>query len=422
MAGPVSESPTTPSYRALLAVPTLGRILVAMQLSRIAQSMTGVAIVLFVLTDYHSPQLAGIVAFVWIMPGLLFSPIAGALLDRYGPVRLVILDYLVAVATLALIGSLATIHALPAALLVAIAAISSLTGPLSATGVRSLFPRIVPRPLWERVNAVDSNGYLVATITGPPLAAGLVTLLGGEAALLLIGIGFGVAAVVLVGVADPPRSSDPDRPVLAEAWDGLRYTLRNPTLRGLVLSISALNVAGGVLTIAIPLIVIERLGLPEAAVGLAFATQGITGIAAAALTGRLDSRGRERRLLIVPMFLMAPAYAILVGANSLAMVALALGLVGLFHGPMDVALFTLRQRRTDPAMVGRAFAVSMSLNATGSPIGAAVTGTLAAYSLSGAVGLAALACVVAGVLAIAFVPASDPLRTRPAPRPAGDAR
>ena len=418
----MSELPTPPSYRALLAVPTLGRILIAMQLSRIAQSMTGVAIVLFVLTEYHSAQLAGIVAFVWIMPGLLFSPIAGALLDRYGPVRLVILDYVVAVLTLALIGSLAIAHALPVPLLVTIAAISSLTGPLSATGVRSLFPRIVPRRLWERVNAVDSNGYLVATIVGPPLAAALVTVLGGAIALLIIGIGFGVAAGVLVGVPDPPSSADPDRPVLAEAWDGLRYTLGNPTLRGLVFSISALNVAGGVVTIAIPLIVIDRLHLPEAAVGVAFATQGITGIAAAALAGRLDSRGRERRLLIVPMFLMAPAYAILIGADSLALVGLALGLVGLFHGPMDVAMFTLRQRRTDPAMVGRAFAVSMSLNATGSPIGAAVTGTLASVSLGGAVSLAAVACIAAAILAIAFVPERDPLRARPAPRPAGDAR
>jgi hypothetical protein len=38
---------------------------------------------------------------------------------------------------------------------------------------------------------------------------------------------------------------------------------------------------------------------------------------------------------------------------------------------MDIALFTMRQRRTDPAWIGRAFAVSMALNFVGFPIGAA---------------------------------------------------
>ena len=49
---------------------------------------------------------------------------------------------------------------------------------------------------------------------------------------------------------------------------------------------------------------------------------------------------------------------------------------GLANGPLDIALFTLRQRRTDPAWMGRAFTVSMNLNFSGFPIGAAVAGVL----------------------------------------------
>jgi hypothetical protein len=40
---------TERSYRALLHVPGLARLLLSMQLSRIAQSMVGVALVLFTL-------------------------------------------------------------------------------------------------------------------------------------------------------------------------------------------------------------------------------------------------------------------------------------------------------------------------------------------------------------------------------------
>lgn len=187
------------SYRGLLDVPKLGRIIVSMQISRIAGSMVSVALVLFVLAEYDSPVLAGIVTFASVFPGLLVSPIAGALLDRHGRTRLIILDYLVALAALVLIGLLALADALPAPVLVAIATVSSLTAILSHTGMRSLFPILVPRHLWERINAVDSNGYVGATILGPPIAAALVTLFGGPVALLVIGLAYGAAAVALLG-------------------------------------------------------------------------------------------------------------------------------------------------------------------------------------------------------------------------------
>src|SRR5256885_2308803 len=100
--------------------------------------------------------------------------------------RLITLDFLIAAASLALIGTLALLDLLPAWLLIVIAALSALTGPLSATGLRSLFPLMAPRYLWERLNAIDSNGYVVATIVGPPVAALAVSYLGGAWALIVL--------------------------------------------------------------------------------------------------------------------------------------------------------------------------------------------------------------------------------------------
>src|SRR5213594_613561 len=177
-----SPAPLDRSYRALLKVPAIVPLLLGMQIARIGQSMVSVTIVLFALTSYRSPALAGLATFFGIFPGLVVSPIAGALLDRHGRVRLVVLDYLVALGSLTLIGILALTGALPAWLLMVIAAIASLTTPLSATGLRSLFPIIVPSHLWERVNAIDSTGYVIASIVGPPVAAGLVALWGGAVA------------------------------------------------------------------------------------------------------------------------------------------------------------------------------------------------------------------------------------------------
>lgn len=389
-----------------------------MQLARIAQAMVGVTLVLFTLAEYRSPALTGLVTFASVLPGLLVAPIAGALLDRHGRTRLVILDYAVSVLALALIGGLALAHALSVPVLLAITIVSSLTAILSQTGLRSLFPLLVPERLWERVNAIDSNGYLVATILGPPIAAALVTVVGGATTLILIGVLYSAATVAMFGAPDPNTAGASTGRLLVDAWDGVRYTVRNPTLRGLGVSISLLNLSGGMVTIVVPLIVIQRLHAPEVAVGLVFAASGVAGMVAALITGRLDSRGREWSLLVLPMAGIAAAdLLLLVGAGAttaatgLFFVAAGLALGGLLNGPMDIGLFTIRQRRTDPAWMGRAFAVSMAFNFVGYPIGAALAGAIAAVSIEAAIVVGALACIVAGVAAAVMIPRQVAPRT-----------
>jgi MFS family permease len=406
------------SYRALFTIPDLRQVVFSMQFARVAQAMTSVALVLFTLQKFNSPALTGIVTALSILPGLLISPLAGALLDRHGRVRLIRLDYVVAMVTMLLIAGLSIAGALTPALLIVIAVVSSLTGPFSQTGMRSLFPLMVPEHLWERINAVDSNGYLIATIFGPPLAAAMFAIFGGDAAILAIAVPYGIAAVLTIGVREPNVLAATSGHLLRDAWDGLRYAWSNLTIRGLIFSISALNVAWGVTTIVIPLLVIDRLALPEWVVGIVYALSGVAGMISVFMFGRVDSRGREWRMLVYPMLPMAPVTALLLLAGSPAAVAAPLAglavliasqfLLGLLGGPMDIALFTMRQRRTDPAWIGRAFAVSMALNFVGFPIGAAIAGTLAAVSLELAIGAAVVASAVGVVFAIFLVPRNEP--------------
>ncbi len=396
------------SYHALLSVPSLGRVLLGMQLARIAQTMVSVALVLFTLIHYGSPALTGLVIFVSLVPGLLISPLAGALLDRHGRTRLIIVDFVVALAALTVIGLLALVGELPAWLLVLIVGVASLTNPLSSTGLRSLFPILVPPHLWERVNAVDSNGYIVASIIGPPLAAGLVALVGAPVTLIGVGAIFGLAAVVLIGAPDPRTATTSSGSLLRDAWEGMRYTWRNPTLRGLGFSISLLNLSGGMTTIVVPLLVLDHLHLGEAAVGWVFAISGATGIFTAFLAGRLDTHDREWSMIVWPMAGMAIAVALLLATDSLLLVALSMALVGLLNGPLDIGLFTMRQRRTDPALLGRAYAVSMLFNFMGFPVGSAVAGVLAPASVDGAIIFGVVTCIAAAVIAAILIPRLEP--------------
>jgi MFS family permease len=403
-----------PSYRALLTVPSLGRILLAMQIARIAQSMVSIVVILFALQRYNSPQLAGAVAFASIVPGMLVSPIAGALLDRHGRVRLIIVDYAVATTALLLVAGLSIAGHLPAWLLVAITAVASITGPLSSSGLRSLFPLLVPKPLWERVNAVDSNGWVLATVVGAPFGAVFAQILGFEAALALIAIAYFSAALVIFGAPDPRTDVASTGNLFRDAWLGLVYTWDNRTLRALAVSLSVMNLTGGVIEIVVPLLILRRLGMGQDIVGYMFGLSGAFGVVSAFVCGRLQTEGRERRLILLPAICFIGTTALLLWPAGLLPIALCMAISGLVNGPLDIALFTLRQRRTDPAWMGRAFTVSMNLNFSGFPIGAALAGVLVTVSIEAAIVFGVAANVLAAILTYLLIPRGDEAPSAPA--------
>jgi MFS family permease len=402
----IDTSPKS-SYRALLAVPSLGRVLLAMQIARIAQSMVSIVMILFALQRYNSPQLAGLVAFASIAPGMIVSPIAGALLDRHGRVRLIILDYIVAAASLFLVAGLSLAGELPAALLVAIAMATSITGPLSNSGLRSLFPLLVPESLWERVNAVDSNGWVLATVVGAPFGAVFAQILGFETAMAIIAAGYLAAAVVIFGSPDPRTAVASTGNLFRDAWLGLVYTWQNRTLRGLAVSLSTMNLAGGVIQIVVPLLVLRRLGMGQEVVGYMFGLSGAFGVVSAFACGRLKTEGHEKRLILWPAACFIATTAILLWPAGLLPIALCMAVSGLVNGPLDIAMFTLRQRRTDPAWMGRAFTVSMNLNYSGFPIGAALAGMLVAVSIEAAIVFGVAANIAAVILGLVLIPSGD---------------
>ncbi len=385
-----------------MRVPGFAYLYASLLAGRLSGQMVAIALILFVLARYHSPQLAGVTAFLAITPGLLLSPIAGALLDRYGRARLVMLDNLVAAATGLLVAGLSWRQALPPPLLLTIVFVSSLTFPLSNGGARSLFPILAPRHLWERANALDSSGHVIATLLGAPLAGVLVGFAGPEWAIATTGIGYVAAAALMARVHDPTPGETGRPSIFVEAWHGLRYVARNASLRGLALTLSTYNLSWGVLNIAVPVLVL-----------------GVSAL----FFGRINSRGRERHLMVGAIVVSAAAMALLPLAASLPLVVAAIVVVGVANGPFDVALFTLRQRRTDPAWFGRAFAISMSVNWIGTPIGSALAGPVIAWSLDAALWAAAIVALVSAVFPVVAIPA-DVRDAQPAPALAGrlDAR
>jgi MFS family permease len=382
----VAARPST--YKQLMRVPGLTQLLISSLLTRTASQMLTVGLVLFALQRYHSPSVAGVSIFLLIFPGLLLSPVAGALLDRHGRKRLMTLDFVVAAVCMSVIVALAATNHLPVWGLYVLLVCCSVTSTLSIAGARSFFPLLVPRDLWDRGNAADSVCYGIAAIAGPGLAGLLIAVFGSESALLGAAIGFIVGAAVLQAVPEPvaPLSQVSGR-ILVEAWRGLRYVVSNPTLRWIAIGFSTLNVGWGMVIVALPVAVFHLNG-NAAVVGLILALAGAAGIPAALIAGRMRTEGRERESMSLLGAVMGVAVLALL-VPSLVVIAVGIAIAGGADAASSVSAFSLRQRRTNRAWFGRAFAVAMALNFSGVPIGSALAGPVLGVSTSFAVLVAA---------------------------------
>ena len=387
-------------YRALLSSPGVARAVGASTLSRSGDAMFVVVLVLFVLEEFGSPTLAGLAAFCALAPGLVLSPLAGALLDRSGPSRPMLLDYAASAFVVGLVAVLSTAGLLGPAALLALAAAYSATSPLGAAGVRTLLPAIVPKRLWDRANAADTGSITIADAAGPALAGALFAGLGGEGALLATSAVFTGAALAFlrpVGRAIPrPR---PSGSILREAWEGLRCVVANPILRGIALSYSLYQVGYGAFFVALPVLVLERFSGDGLVIGALWGALGAMGVASSVACGGFGTAGRERLIMSGGMLATGAVLLALPLAGGLAAVFACVCAVGLVGGPVDVALLSLRQRKTDPARFGRVLAISMGLNVAGFPLGSAASGPLLEASVALGLVFAATTCALAGLLA-----------------------
>jgi MFS family permease len=398
------------TYRRLLRLDGMLELVLATCLARLASRMFGLVIVLYVLQRFDSPVLAGWVVFAAMAPGLVISPLAGALLDRMGAAKAIVIDMAASAGLLLVLAVTDLAGAVTAPLLLAFVAVFSLTSPLGTAGIRVLIPRLVPKDALDRANALDTSSYALISVSGPAVAGVLFGFAGSQATLLVIVFLYIAATISLVPLVRRTSAGQagPTGSLVRGAIAGVLYVLRNASLRSLAVSYALFMVSWGILIVVVPVVVVRELGagaVADSVVGVLWAAAGLAGGLGALYAGHLSTVGRERQFIAIGT--LATAVALWPVSASFGLVGLAVGLVlaGLLEGPVDVGVLSLRQRRTDPDWLGRVLAVSMSFNMSGLPLGSAIGGIVVVHSSTLAFALAAVASVLAAAAAYFLVPA-----------------
>lgn len=173
------------------------------------------------------------------------------------------------------------------------------------------------------------------------------------------------------------------------------------------MSYSLYQAAWGILLVAAPVFVVRELGprgCSDFVVGLLWALSGLAVGVGAVIAGKLLGTERDRQIIGIGALISALAVYPISAHLGLFGISLGLALIEFLAGPIDVGVLTLRQRRTDPAWLGRVLTVSMSLNLSGLPLGSAIGGLLVSGSLTLGFACSAILCAAAALFALLLIP------------------
>ena len=322
----------------------------------------------------------GLLFLARLLPAALISPFAGMLGDRYPRERVLFLTNVTRVVLVmaSAVGVFADANAW-------IVYGLSIAATIATTPFRSsqaaLTPGLASTPEeLTAANAVASGVESVAVFAGPALAGLLLALASTGAVFTATAVLVAISAffVVLIRVEheERPRRELAASTIAAERLAGFTVLGQHPSLRVMLLLLTAQTTLFGALQVFIVVMALDLLALGDGGVGYLNAAIGIGAFIGA--VGALSLTGVRR---LSPAFLIGLVVTglplVAVGWwNELAVATAALLIIGIGNSFVDVAGLTLVQRTVPDDVLARVFGVIQMLWMASMGIGAALAPAL----------------------------------------------
>ncbi|MDT0318280.1 MFS transporter [Streptomyces millisiae] len=355
----------------------------------------------------HGGRTAALVLTAVTLPRTVLLLVGGALGDRLGPRRVMVVgDAVMLAATLAL--AVAS-HRLgtPAWLLVAAAAVVGAVDAFYLPAAGAMPRLLVGREQLPRALAMTQAGTQAAQLLGAPLGAVLVAAAGVTAVALADAASFALVLVVLLCVRpafDVARAAG-EGGVLGEAVEGVRLAAGDRLLRSaLLLTMAAAGVLLPVVSLLTPLLVRER-GWGAGAAGLVAGAEALGMIAVSLAVSRWGPLRRTGTGAALGLVVAAAGTAGMAGA-PVAGAAVACGVVaGAGAGAFAAHIAPLVMGATPDTHLSRIQAVLGLVQSLALVIAHNALGALAdAVGAAAATGVSAGAGLLAGLAGLAAGP------------------
>ncbi|WP_165799968.1 MULTISPECIES: MFS transporter [Isoptericola] len=360
-------------------------------------------------TDLTGSAALGGATFAALGVPALAAPFLGRLADRVSRRRMLVWTY--AAGALVLVPLLAVSRAehvwVVYLVTVLYATVAYVTAACQSGLLKDLLPDAALGHANGRLAAIDQ----VFRIAMPVLGAAVYAWVGPAPLVVAAIVAFVASAAVfaVVRIAESPPDDEARAGFWAEATEGFRYLFSTPPLGGMTTAILWAMAAVGLVN-AVAFAILEHLGLEAALLGPLTALQGVAGLAAGLVVGRLMLRFGRLRVFSLGLVGLGVGLVPLAGSWVLPAV-LGMGIVGFTVTSAVVAYVTERQVLTPVRMQGRVGAAShVVLNLPGVLVTLAGAAALAVVDHRVLVAVNVAVCLVCGLVALrmrAPAPAAD---------------
>lgn len=385
----------------------LRKINLALAGSVIGDWAFGIAVAVFAYGEGGATAV-GVFGVVRLISLAVLSPFAASFADRYSRKTVMIVADVVRLALVAL-GTIFLVTDAPAITIYAVAFVTSVTGAAFRPAQASLIPTLADDPSQlTNTNVVASTIESMGFFVGPALAGLLLAVTNLETVFVFNALTFLWSAAVLIGVGPPHAGSqvvddavdEADAAEGEEAADhggalaGFGQILRNRDLRFIAFVMAAQTVVAGASLVFEVAIIFDLLEKGESTLGLMNSVLGIGGLIGGVLAVLLARRERMALDFGIGVLGWSAPLLLIVVWPTLVSVLIAQLLIGISNSLVDINAYTIVQRVTPEAVMGRVFGALESII-----IGGMAIGSLAMPILMGWIDLRAALAVIGGTVA-----------------------
>jgi MFS family permease len=293
-----------------------------------------------VLVLHAGPAQMGYLGAASLVPNLLFSLHAGALVDRRGYRRQTMIA--ADLGRAALLTTIPVAYALDALTLTQLYLVAFLTGALSVfffVSYNTLFVAMVPRERYVEANSLLAGSRAFSFVGGPSVGGIIVQVLSAPYALAADAVSFLFSAYYLRSIR--PEEPPTEDPADSRVTTGLRFIWRTPTLLASLISTATINFFNFVFFALFILYATRSLHVRPGVLGLVLGAGAIGGVIGSVLTGRLSRRIGVGRVVVLGSFLFPVPLLLVPLAGGPKPLVLALLFLAEFGSGLGVMIFDI---------------------------------------------------------------------------------
>ncbi|NHC44466.1 MFS transporter [Motilibacter sp. K478] len=307
-----------------LAVPVYRALWIAVLVSNIGTWMQTVGAQWLLVDEPNASTLVALVQTASTLPVVALALPAGVLADSFDRRRLLLGVQAFQVVVGAILTALTAAGQMRPALLLTLTFALGAGAAVTAPAYQALIPELVPRSQITSASALGSISVNLARAVGPAVAGLLISHVGVAAVFALNAVTFAVFGAVLLAwrrPVDDPREREPFAFALRA---GGRYVRHSPVVRRLLLRVLLFVVPAMAVWALLPLVATRRLDLGASGYGVLLGALGVGAVGGAFLLPRARARLSANALVAVASCLYALGLAVVVAADVLPLVLLAL--------------------------------------------------------------------------------------------------